>query len=89
MEAAMSRPRLASLPPVAAVAILTLSIGGCVEPPPSYYSSYATAPAAVPPAAPAVPECREVHLTVTIGNQPQDAVSTACRQPDGTWRIRG
>jgi hypothetical protein len=89
MEAAMSRPRLASLPSVAAVAVLALSIGGCVEPPPSYYSSYATTPAAVPAAAPAVPECREVHLTVTIGNQPQDAVGTACRQPDGTWRIRG
>jgi hypothetical protein len=88
MEAEMSRPRLARLPPPAAMAVLVLSVGACVEQPPPYYS-YSTAPAAVPPAAPAAPECREMHLTVMIGNQPQDAVGTACRQPDGTWRIRG
>ena len=83
----MSRPRLASMPPVAAMAVLALSVGGCVEQPPPY-CSYSTAPAAAPSAAPAAPECREMHLTVMIGNQPQDAVGTACRQPDGTWRIR-
>jgi hypothetical protein len=88
MEAEMVKPRLASLPPVAVLAALALSMGGCVEPPPSYYSAYTAAPTAAPAAAPAVPECREMHLTVTIGNQPQDAVGTACRQPDGTWRIR-
>jgi hypothetical protein len=96
----MSRSRLASRPPLAAVAVLAAAVGGCVERPPPYYS-YSTMPAAAPPgvppgappgvpsAPPAAPECREMHLQVTIGNQPQDAVGTACRQPDGTWRIRG
>jgi hypothetical protein len=90
MEAEMSRSCLARVPPVAAI-ILAASVGGCVEPPPPYYS-YSTTPAAAPPIvqpAPPVPECREIHLQVTIGNQPQDAFGTACRQPDGTWRIRG
>ena len=84
----MSRSSPASLPPLAAMAILAAAVGGCVESPPPYYS-YSTTPAAAPSAPPAMPECREMHLQVMIGNQPQDAVGTACRQPDGTWRIRG
>lgn len=31
--------------------------------------------------------CREFHETVTIGGKTQEAYGTACRQPDGTWRI--
>jgi surface antigen len=31
--------------------------------------------------------CREFQQTVTVGNQTQQAYGTACRQPDGTWRI--
>lgn len=88
----MSRSCLASRPPLAAIAIVAAAVGGCVERPPPYYS-YSTMPSAAaagaPSAPPAAPECREMHLQVTIGNQPQDAVGTACRQPDGTWRIRG
>ncbi len=31
--------------------------------------------------------CREFQQTVTIGGQPQTAYGTACRQPDGSWKI--
>jgi hypothetical protein len=88
MEADMSRLCLASFPPIPVTVVLALALGGCVEPPPAY-SSYAAPQASNAGAPPAMPECREMHLTVMIGNQPQDAVGTACRQPDGTWRIRG
>lgn len=33
--------------------------------------------------------CREFQNTVTIGGQPQSSYGTACRQPDGTWKIVG
>jgi surface antigen len=31
--------------------------------------------------------CREFQQTVTVGGQSQQAYGTACRQPDGTWKI--
>jgi surface antigen len=31
--------------------------------------------------------CREYQQSVTVGGQTQDAYGTACRQPDGTWKI--
>lgn len=31
--------------------------------------------------------CREFQQTVTVGGQTQQAYGTACRQPDGSWRI--
>lgn len=31
--------------------------------------------------------CREYQQTVTVGGESQQAYGTACRQPDGTWRI--
>ena len=31
--------------------------------------------------------CREFQETVTIGDQQETAYGTACRQPDGTWKI--
>ncbi len=31
--------------------------------------------------------CREYTQTVTVGGQTETAVGTACRNPDGTWRI--
>jgi surface antigen len=31
--------------------------------------------------------CREYQQTVTIGGEQQEAYGTACRQPDGTWKI--
>lgn len=33
--------------------------------------------------------CREFQQTVTVGGQQQSAYGTACRQPDGTWKIKG
>ncbi len=31
--------------------------------------------------------CREYHQTVRIGGEIQQAYGTACRQPDGSWKI--
>ena len=31
--------------------------------------------------------CREYQQTVTVGGKTQQAYGTACRQPDGTWKI--
>jgi surface antigen len=31
--------------------------------------------------------CREFQQTVTIGGKVQTAYGTACRQPDGNWKI--
>lgn len=31
--------------------------------------------------------CREFQSTVVVGGQQQQAYGTACRQPDGSWRI--
>ncbi|MFT5390971.1 MAG: surface antigen [Gammaproteobacteria bacterium] len=33
--------------------------------------------------------CREFTQTVTVGGQEQRAYGTACRQADGTWKIKG
>jgi len=33
--------------------------------------------------------CREFQQTVTIGGRTQEAFGTACRQPDGTWKVAG
>jgi surface antigen len=32
-------------------------------------------------------DCRDFRQTVYVGGQPQTSFGTACRQPDGTWRI--
>lgn len=32
-------------------------------------------------------ECREFQQTVTVESETQTAYGTACRQPDGTWRV--
>ncbi len=31
--------------------------------------------------------CREFQQTVTVGGKTEEAYGTACRQPDGTWKI--
>jgi surface antigen len=31
--------------------------------------------------------CREFQQTIVIGGQPKQSYGTACRQPDGSWRI--
>ncbi|MFQ5894848.1 MAG: RT0821/Lpp0805 family surface protein [Nitrospinota bacterium] len=31
--------------------------------------------------------CREFQQTITIGGKTEQAYGTACRQPDGTWKI--
>ena len=32
--------------------------------------------------------CREYRQTITVGGEQQQAYGTACRQPDGTWKIQ-
>ncbi len=32
--------------------------------------------------------CREFQQTVTIGGKTEEAYGTACRQPDGSWKIQ-
>ena len=32
-------------------------------------------------------QCREYQQTVIIGGQQEEAYGTACRQPDGSWKI--
>jgi len=34
-------------------------------------------------------QCREFQQTVTIDNKTESAFGTACRQPDGSWKIQG
>lgn len=33
--------------------------------------------------------CREFQQTITIGGKTEQAYGTACRQPDGSWKIMG
>ena len=39
------------------------------------------------PPPPTEPACRQVERTVVIGGQTQQALATACREPDGSWRF--
>jgi surface antigen len=32
--------------------------------------------------------CREYQQTVTVGERTEEAFGTACRQPDGSWKIQ-
>lgn len=32
--------------------------------------------------------CRQYQQTIVVGGQEQQAYGTACRQPDGTWKIQ-
>ncbi|HYM30796.1 MAG TPA: RT0821/Lpp0805 family surface protein [Candidatus Cybelea sp.] len=33
--------------------------------------------------------CREFQQTIVVGGEQQQGFGTACRQPDGSWRIQG
>jgi len=33
--------------------------------------------------------CREYQQEITVGGESQKSYGTACRQPDGSWRIQG
>jgi hypothetical protein len=61
-------------------------------PPPPYAAPYgdppaSAAPPAVSPQASNGRQCRQYSTTTVIDGSPQEAVGTACLQPDGTWRI--
>lgn len=61
-------------------------------PPPPVYYVPAPAAAIAPPAPAAAPassdaDCRPYNSTTVIDGAPQQLTGTACRQPDGSWRI--
>ncbi|MEE3623263.1 hypothetical protein UCD39_04585 [Nitrospirillum sp. BR 11752] len=71
-----------------------------VEPPPVYTAPVVVQAPPPPPAVVAPPvqtvaakpaydqsNCREYTSTITVAGQPTQQVGTACRQPDGSWRI--
>jgi len=39
--------------------------------------------------APSGQYCREYQQEIIVGGEPQKSYGTACRQPDGSWRIQG
>lgn len=45
-------------------------------------------PPPAPPQAAVQQQCREFNTPVTIGGQQQQAVGTACLQPDGSWKVQ-
>jgi surface antigen len=47
---------------------------GAITPQPAYQTSYGTI-------------CREFNQVIVVGGQQQSAYGTACRQPDGSWRV--
>jgi surface antigen len=47
--------------------------GGTVIPRPAYESNGT--------------QCREFQQNITVGGKTQNAYGTACRQPDGTWKV--
>ena len=38
--------------------------------------------------APSGDYCREYQQTVTVGGKTEEAYGTACRKPDGTWKVK-
>jgi hypothetical protein len=61
-------------------AFLLLGLAGCYYPSPNCYAP-ADQPQVNNPQ-----ECREYEQTGTVQGKAAQLVSTACRQPDGTWR---
>ncbi|CAO3377519.1 hypothetical protein [Azospirillum argentinense] len=65
-----------------------------VQPPPPavVFTDPAPAPIAATPTGPAYTArngqiCREYQTTVMVGGLAQPGYGTACRQPDGSWRV--
>ncbi|TWA62015.1 hypothetical protein FBZ82_11627 [Azospirillum brasilense] len=61
-------------------------------PPAVVFTEPAPAPIAATPAGPAYTArngqlCREYQTTVMVGGLAQPGYGTACRQPDGSWRV--
>jgi surface antigen len=82
--------RLAGLALALAV---VLGLGGCAYYYPVPYYPQPTAAASTAndeirsEPLPPPPNCREFTQTITVGGQAVQATGTACRQPDGSWRI--
>ena len=55
---------------------------------PDTNASYWVTPTATYTAQDGTP-CRQYVTDAVIDGQPQKATGTACRQPDGSWRIQG
>ncbi len=85
-----------------AVGLALLLLAGCVRPsyygqtsslntPGAGYSAGNTA-AAVPvnsslASSSSSTYCREYRQSIKIGDQEQEIIGTACRQPDGSWKV--
>ena len=80
---------------LALVLAVALGLGGCAYYYPVPYYPPPAAAAAAPTGndeirsepLPPPPNCRELTQTITVGGQAVQATGTACRQPDGSWRI--
>jgi hypothetical protein len=66
--------------PTATVAPVTPAPTGSVTPAP-------TASVTPVPTGSADPQCQEYQTTTSVNGQSQPSHGTACRQPDGTWKI--
>jgi hypothetical protein len=53
-----------------------------VAPGPVYVAPPPTQVVVAPP-----PACRSYQTTVVVGGVPHQVAGTACRQPDGSWRV--
>jgi hypothetical protein len=79
---------------ITAIVLGVLVLAGCARVDtvgrydPRLYDAKGNVIAETPPPPPPVaagPDCRQVARTVVIGGQPQQALATACHQPDGSW----
>jgi hypothetical protein len=59
--------------------LLVLACSGCIYEP-AYQPAYTAY-------APPQPDCRAFSSQIMVDGQPQPATGTACRQPDGSWRV--
>jgi hypothetical protein len=79
-------------PPAQARVVVGFGFGvPAYYPPPVVYAPppvvYAPAPAYAEPTAVPAPDCRTYPSQVIINGIPQQAMTTSCLQPDGTWRV--
>jgi hypothetical protein len=84
--------------PASARAVVYLGAPVYVYPPPAVVYAprpvyVAPAPVYVAPPAPVIaapaPVCHPYRTTVTVGGVARQVSGTACRQPDGSWRVVG
>ena len=76
------------------IVLAALFLGGCAvyadpyayAPPPPVAGVYVAPPPTQVVVAPP-PACRSYQTTVVVDGVPHQVAGTACRQPDGSWRV--